>query len=145
MLTLHAMPGKRPFPPRVSQFTLPFWQALSEGRFISSQCRQCERLTFPPKITCPQCWSNDVAWEAMPTSGNIYSWTRVHTGPAVFQSQAPYALAIVDLDERIRVACPLLTPNDMQPAIGAAVDMTILKYEDGPLFAASLRATPPDA
>ena len=36
--------GKRPFPPRVSAFTRPFWDALAEGWLITTGCSRCSRL-----------------------------------------------------------------------------------------------------
>ncbi|MET3513850.1 putative OB-fold protein [Pseudacidovorax sp. 1753] len=126
----------RAYPPRESEFTATFWQALREGRWMSTRCKACERQTFPPKPVCPHCWSTDVAWTPLGRTGTLYSWTRIHAAPAVFAAEAPYACGIVDLHDGLRLACRLVEDPQRPPAIGQAMEMVVLQYRDGPLFAA---------
>lgn len=126
----------RVYPPRVSEFTRPFWNALAEGRFITTQCRSCEKFSFPPKPICPHCWSADVAWNELRSSGSLYSWTRIHAAPAAFAVEAPYVVGIVDLDQGVRLACRLVTHERVEWVVGARVEMVVLAYQDGPLLAA---------
>lgn len=127
---------KRAYPPRVSAFTEPFWQGLAEGRWQTTRCTACSRFTFPPKPVCPHCWSKDMQWEAFPSTGELYSCTRVHAPPAVFADEAPYALGIIDLDCGLRIAARLLEPDADAYAPGMRMQMVALRYQDGPLFAA---------
>ena len=128
--------GRRAYPPRVSAFTQPFWDGLTQGCWQTTCCDACGRQTFPPRPICPHCWCDKVSWSPLSSRGTLYSWTRIHAAPAVFESEAPYAVGIVDLDSGIRLACRLLdsTHTDWKP--GMAVEMAVLRYEDGPLFAA---------
>lgn len=126
----------RAYPPRVSEFTRTFWSALGEGRWITSCCASCKRKTFPPKPVCPHCWSADVSWSGLGTQGTLYSWTRIHAAPAVFDSEAPYAVGIVDLTEGVRLACRLVEREGVPLRVGQPVEMLVLQYRDGPLFAA---------
>jgi uncharacterized OB-fold protein len=135
-----SMPGRRAYPPRVSAFTQPFWQALGEGRWISTRCDKCEHQTFPPKLACPCCGSTSITWTELGTRGTLYSWTRVHAAPTVFTSEAPYCVGIVDLDVGVRLACKLIDDSHTPPRTGMPVEMVRLHYEDGDLFAA--RAVP---
>ena len=129
----------RAYPPRESEFTRPFWQALSQGRWTTTGCKACGRMTFPPKSVCPHCWSPEVEWRALETRGTLYSWTRIHAAPAVFAAEAPYAVGIVDLDCGIRLGCRLVETAgvDLRPSL--PVEMLVLAYRDGPLFAARVR------
>jgi uncharacterized OB-fold protein len=126
----------RSYPPRVSDFTKTFWSALAEGRWISSRCRKCAQGTFPPKPVCPHCWSVEVEWQDMCTEGTLYSWTRIHAAPAVFAHETPYAVGIVDLKDGTRLACRLVEQEHLPLRVGQPVEMLVLKYRDGPLFAA---------
>ena len=129
---------ERRYPPRVTQFTEPFWRGLSAGVFRSTRCESCRRLSFPPKPLCPHCWHDQVSWESLSPDGRLYSWTRIHAGPAVFASDLPYEVGVVDLDCGIRIACPLRGPStDWQ--CDMAVRLITLSYTDGPLFAAVAR------
>lgn len=137
-MSLQQLPvdGERAYPPRQSEFTRDFWAALREGRWTTSRCKACARQTFPPKPVCPHCWSTEVEWSELGTRGTLYSWTRIHAAPAVFAPQAPYAVGIVDLEDGIRLACRLVERDDVPLAVGQAVEMLVLQYRDGPLFAA---------
>jgi uncharacterized protein len=127
---------ERRYPPRVTRFTEPFWTGLSEGRFVTTRCQSCGRLSFPPKPICAHCWGEQVSWEALPTGGLLYSWTRIHAGPAIFASDLPYEVGIVDLACGIRVACPL-SGTEVSWRCDMAVTLITLSYSDGPLFAAT--------
>lgn len=128
-------PDDRPYPPRVSAFTEPFWTGLADGRFRTTRCGSCAQLTFPPKPICPRCWSEPMEWTDLPDSGILYSWTRVHAGPAIFERHLPYGLGIVDLDCGIRLACRLDGPPE-QWRCGAQVRLAVLRHTDGPLLGA---------
>jgi uncharacterized OB-fold protein len=133
--------GRRAYPPRVSAFTQPFWEGLAEGRWQTTGCEACGRHTFPPRPICPHCWSDHVQWVDLCAHGTLYSWTRIHAAPAVFAPEAPYAVGIVDLDTGIRLACRLLDTVEARWTPGMKVEMVVLQYEDGPLFAARLAAS----
>ncbi len=124
----------RSYPPRVSAFTQRFWGALQDGRFETTRCADCERVTFPPKPFCPHCWSKNLTWVPLRGRGRLYSQTVVHAAPAVFRAEAPYRVGIVDLDEGLRIATRILC--DAPPALDASVEIVVLRYVDGPLFAA---------
>lgn len=128
-------PGKRPFAPRVSAFTRPFWDALGEGRLTTSCCRACGRLSFPPKPVCRDCWSEDIGWRELQPQGRLYSYTRVHVVPRAFLDDALYDIGIVDLADGVRLMCRLLGEvAQFRPDL--PVEMVVPLYDDGPLFAA---------
>jgi len=124
----------RAFPPRMTEFTQRFWQGLSSGRFETTRCEDCGRLTFPPKPFCPHCWSKRISWMPLSGRGKLYSQTVVHAAPAVFQDEVPYRVGIVDLDEGVRIATRVL--SEREPALDAVVEIVVLNYRDGPLFGA---------
>ena len=135
-----SMPGPRPFAPRISAFTRPFWQALTEGRFISARCAQCERISFPPRNLCRGCWSQELAWVDLAPQGTLYSFTRVHVAPGAFRSDTPYAIGIIDLQHGPRLMCRLVGEIETRH-LDQSIQMLVLDYDDGPLFGARLAAT----
>ena len=128
LLTIHR---PRAFPPRMTEFTQRFWQGLAAGRFETTKCKDCARLTFPPKPFCPHCWSKKIAWVPLSGRGKLYSQTVIHAAPAAFAHEAPIRNGIVDLDEGLRVAARILG----EPSLDAAMECVVLRYADGPLFA----------
>jgi hypothetical protein len=138
-LALIDMSGARPWPPRVSAFTRPFWDALAEGRFITTRGKTSGHLTFPPKPFCPHDWGREVEWVELSGRGRLYSQTVIHAVPAAFAKEAPLRNGIVDLQEGVRIATRILGA----PALDAEVECVIMRYSDGPLFAFRARQAQP--
>ena len=63
---------------------------------------------------------------AQPLRGTVYSVTQVHDAPAGFAWGAPYALALVQLDDG-RLITAQLTDYDGDVEIGDAVEMVTRK------------------
>lgn len=103
---------KLAYPPRMTPFTRTFWDALKEGRFLTSRCNACKDLTFPPKPLCPGCWSRDLSWVDLTGKGVLRSFTEVSAAPLVFAEEAPYVIGLIDLDEGIRCMSRVLAPYD---------------------------------
>ena len=80
-----------------------FVNYLEEGRVMTTRCRQCGGMYFPPKMDCPRCLSDDVEWVEIKGDGKLATYTIVNYGPSGFENDAPYALAIVDFDDGLRV------------------------------------------
>ncbi len=125
---------RRPYPPRVTAFTRRFWHSLDNGQLETTRCDACGRATFPPKPICPHCWSKSLSWIALEGQGQLYSQTVIHAAPAVFRTETPYRVGIVDLVEGLRLATRVI--SNATPALDTPVEIVVLKYMDGPLFAA---------
>jgi hypothetical protein len=101
-------PPQLPYAPRLTAVTRPFYAALAEGRLVTTRCRACGHLTFPPKGVCPRCWGEEVTFEELAPTGVLRSFTEVWAAPAPFAPHAPYLLGIVDLDAGPRCAARVL-------------------------------------
>jgi uncharacterized OB-fold protein len=134
ILPIKPMTGARPIAPRQSAFSRRFWVALGAGRFETTFCLDCALPAFPPRFFCPHCWSQNIEWRALSGRGRLYSATKVHAAATAFAADAPYDLALVDLEEGVRVAMRLLDAK--QTPLDSAIQLVVLAYEDGPLFAA---------
>ncbi|MFC4312253.1 Zn-ribbon domain-containing OB-fold protein [Steroidobacter flavus] len=137
-MTLEIIPidAARTYPPRVTRFTAAFWQALQQGLLKTTRCESCQQLSFPPKPICPHCWTEGVSWQTLSGAGTLYSWTRIHAGPAIFEPELPYEVGVVDLNDGLRLACRLHGPAGTPWRCGMPVRIVTLKYRDGPLLAA---------
>jgi uncharacterized OB-fold protein len=131
------MTGVRPFPPRISAFTRPFWDALEAGTLRSTRCDDCALLGFPPRNLCRACWSRRVSWTDLASGGVLYSFTRVHVAPTAFRADAPYAIGLVDLDDGVRLMCRMVGAVEAAD-IGGRIGLLVLRYEDGALFGARM-------
>lgn len=134
-LAMIDVPANRPLAPRISVQTQHFWNALAQGHFEVSQCKACEHLSFPPKGHCPQCGAGEVAWRRLSGKGMLYSQTTQYAGASQFQAELPYTLGIVDTEEGVRILTRLLN-SGVEPQLDQPVELVVLRYLDGPLFAA---------
>ena len=76
---------------------------LERGQFITTRCKQCRAVSFPPRVDCPECRSSDVEWIEVTEKGRLQAFTVVHYGPAGFEDRAPYTLGVVGFPMGIKV------------------------------------------
>ena len=102
----------RPLPdPRLPE-ARPFWDGLRVGKLLLPACRRCGPF-FYPRILCPRCHTDEVAWIEASGRGAIYSFTVAYQAfHPEFKLPPPYALALVELDEGPRVLSGLV---DVEP------------------------------
>lgn len=79
--------------------TLPgFFDALADGDLLGGVCADCGQVLLPPRPACYACGSRDVTAEEQPRQGTVYTYTAVHTPPPALADDAPYTVAVVELD-----------------------------------------------
>jgi len=104
--------------------TIADWTQGGAGLSLQ-HCRECGHDWAFARSFCPRCGS--LAPELRPAAGTgrVYSTTRVDRAPTPeLKALAPYTIALVDLDEGVRVmvhAAPDL-------AIGTAVQVTYREF-----------------
>jgi len=105
--------SRRPEPTATSA---PFWQAVAHGQLSYPRCPSCFRWHSYPRPWCTGCLHEPLRLHPVSGFGTVHAVTVVHRAlsPA-FTAQVPYAHALVDLDEGLRVlslvvGCP---PDDV--------------------------------
>ncbi len=76
-----------------------FYKFVAEGRLMGVKCKKCGHIMVPPKPLCDKCMSKGGEWVQLKGEGEIISFTIINVPPTQFASIAPYAVAIVKLDE----------------------------------------------
>jgi uncharacterized OB-fold protein len=78
-----------------------FFDEARAGRLTAIKCGHCGELAIPPKEFCPGCQQR--AWSAVPLSGTgtVASFTIIRVAPRGAPAPAPYAVAVVKLDEGV--------------------------------------------
>lgn len=100
----------------------PFWDGLAAGELRLPYCTRCEAAFFHPRLCCPRCWSEDITWMPASGRGTVYAVTTVHVA---FDSAfaVPYTVALVDLDEGVRLPGRIEAPDD-GVVVGDQVQLT---------------------
>ena len=74
-------------------------EALKQNKILGLKCKACGALTVPPKMACRQCGSLDMEVVDVKTNGKIRTFTSVFVGAEGRESEVPYILVIVELEE----------------------------------------------
>lgn len=90
-----------PFPDNVSA---TFWEAAKKGKLLLQQCGECGARQNFPQPYCRGCLSENLDWIEASGRGKVYSYTIVNRPPsAQFQEDVPYVVALVELEEGVRM------------------------------------------
>ena len=95
---------------------------LDAGRFCIQQCPQCSRHVFQPRELCPHCGASPLQWVAASGLGTVYSTSTVSRRP---EAGGPYNVAIIDLDEGVRMMSRVEGVPPDEVAIGQRVQARI--------------------
>jgi uncharacterized OB-fold protein len=135
----HAPPWEGRFPPPASEAAAPFWEATREQRLVLQWCTACEAPVFYPRDVCPACLGSELEWRPASGRGAVYAVTVEHRpqNPAL-AAQAPYAVALLQLDEGVRLLTNLVGAAPDSFAVDDPVAVAWEPLPDGrhlPLFA----------
>jgi hypothetical protein len=130
------------FEPPVGVEGKAFWEATRNDQLLVQWCTSCDRGVFYPRVFCPHCaaGADALEWRAATGRATVYAAVveqRPEAAGAKFSDGQPYCVALVDLEEGVRmltnvVGCP---PDDVHS--GMAVTVTWEPLSDGrrlPLF-----------
>jgi uncharacterized protein len=62
--------------------------------------------------------------------GVIIAWTTIRTPPSGFENQAPYIIAIIELDSGNRFTCQLVDSEEKELSIGIKVRLVIRRSRE---------------
>jgi uncharacterized OB-fold protein len=89
-------PIQDPFADETSQ---PFWDAALKGKLVGAKCAHCGTVQLQQPPFCYVCQQREFAWEELPGTGTIYTFTIVrHPLRPQLAEVVPYVGAIIELD-----------------------------------------------
>ncbi|GAB4332328.1 MAG: OB-fold domain-containing protein [Dehalococcoidia bacterium] len=111
----HLAEIKKPVPQPTPE-TQHFWDGTKAGEIRLQRCNACHHVYFPPRPFCPKCASKDIAVFTASGRGRLFSYVINHRSMPGFE--APYAIAVVELDEGPRMMTNMVdveqTPEALQ-------------------------------
>ena len=111
---------------------IPRHWRLKKQRYalMGEVCPHCDAKIFPPRDVCPECHHEAKEPFAFSGKGEIYSYTTIYEAPSGYDSNAPYTVAIVKLNEGPMVTAQLTDVEATQVQIGMPVEMVTRKMRD---------------
>jgi uncharacterized OB-fold protein len=72
---------------------------LRQGRLSGLKCSSCGEISAQPRLVCAGCGGQDLAAVELKGSGSIQTFTVNYVAAEGRESEAPYIVAIVELDD----------------------------------------------
>ncbi|MEE8391069.1 MAG: Zn-ribbon domain-containing OB-fold protein [Anaerolineae bacterium] len=98
-------------------------------RLVGEICERCNGKIFPPRDVCPECKAPAKTPFFFSGRGEVYSYSTVYHPPRGFKEFAPYAVALVQLEEGPMVTAQLTDVDADQVSIGMPVEMVTRKVQ----------------
>ena len=84
--------------------TKPFWEACNREELTYQHCEDCGNHQYYPRRICKQCGSENLEWITASPRGTVHSYTVQHRAPTpAFREDAPYIIALIDMEDGIRM------------------------------------------
>lgn len=111
---------RRPLPQPTPE-TQHFWDGLQDRELRLQRCAACAHVYYPPRPFCPDCSSREVEVFNASGKGKLASYVINHRPHPAWD--APYSIAIVELEEGPRMATNIV--NCPQTPEALAIDMPV--------------------
>lgn len=109
-----------------------YWREIPQRyRLEGARCSSCGMVWYPPRELCPACRSRH--WEKvnLPRTGRVVAHTVIRVPPSQFADQAPYPLAVVELDGGTRVLVQVADTgaDALKPGDGVLLELRRIQSE----------------
>lgn len=94
-----------PLPPvQTTLDSVAFWEFAAQGKLMIRVCTACGHKMYYPRVFCTKCLSDALEWQAARGVGTVYSFSVIHKAAnAEFRDRVPYVIALIDLEEGVRM------------------------------------------
>ncbi len=124
------MDTERPLP-KPDQDSKVYWEGARRHELLLQQCGSCKRFRFYPRSVCPHCFSDQFEWRKASGRGSVYSFTVIHRAPfPAFRDKVPYVLALIELNEGVRMMTNIIDCDPDLITIGMPVEVTFEKVSE---------------
>ena len=107
-----------------------YWEKAKAHELWLRKCDVCNQTYFYPRDICPLCFSRNTSWIQASGKGTLHTFAIVHRAPTpAFRDDAPFVVAMVDLEEGPRMPTNLIEvePDPAVIKVGMAVEVV---FED---------------
>ena len=111
-----------------------FWREIKQRyKGIGVECENCGEVYFPPREICPECRRESfgkMSEHELDGTGEVVTYTRVEDPHPDFKDLSPYIMAIVEMDEGVKVTGQLVDVEIEEIDIGMGVEAVLRKLGD---------------
>jgi uncharacterized protein len=114
--------------PVISSDTAFFWAGTAAGELRIQRCPACDTLRHPPGPMCPKCGADKPDYVVAAGRGDVFSYV-VHHHPKVPGKTLPFVVALVELDEGVRMIGELIDVDPAAVEIGLPVEVALTRID----------------
>jgi hypothetical protein len=108
-----------------------FFESAAQGALVVQRCSACGHRQFYPRLLCTAC-GGEPAWETTSGRGTVHTFTIVRQNAMPpFKDLLPYAVAMVELDEGVRMMGNITGCPVEEVKIGLRVEAYAIDCGDG--------------
>ena len=106
-----------------------FWEGCKAHELRIQRCGGCKALRHPPGPACPACGELEPEYVVASGLGDVYSYV-VHHHPPVPGKELPFVIALVELEEGVRMVAELVDTPPEEVRIGLPVRAGFVRVDE---------------
>jgi uncharacterized OB-fold protein len=107
-----------------------YWREVPQRyRFEAKKCSKCGYIAFPPRLICPECGNRKFDNYILKDVGKILTYTTIEVGPPEFADQVPYSVAIIELEDGVKITAQIADAEPEKIKIGSKVHLEFRKIQ----------------
>jgi scaffold protein (connect acetoacetyl-CoA thiolase and HMG-CoA synthase) len=99
-------------------------------RLEAGRCKKCGAIYFPPRTHCAECKSKEFETIKLSDEGKILTYTIIRVGPSNFSKETPYAVAIIELTDGVKLTAQVAETDLNKVSIGQKVKLVFRRIQD---------------
>ncbi len=114
--------------PGINETNRLYWEGTAVGELRLRSCNSCKAKFRFNHGWCPECGSDDLGHVVSTGKGTVTNFSVIHVPPyEAYAAEVPYALALIDLEEGVRMMANVVDCDPASVSVGMKVSVT---YED---------------
>jgi uncharacterized OB-fold protein len=112
----------------------PYFRACREGKLLIQACPECGHRQFYPRPLCLNCAATP-EWMTASGHGTVHTYTVIRQMLLPpFKDATPYVVAMIDLDEGVRLMGNVISCDPEDVSIGMPVEVCFVAVAEDAAF-----------
>ena len=117
--------------PKPSKWSQPFWDNAKKHKLTLKKCKDCGHIDHPPYLYCTNCSSDNSEWVEASGKGKLVAYAvNTYMVPFPFWDDMPYVVAMIELEEGVRMISNIVECNPDELKNGMALEVVFDDVSD---------------
>ena len=117
--------------PKPSKWSQPFWDNTKKHKLTLKKCKDCGHIDHPPYLYCTNCSSDNSEWVEASGKGKLVAYAvNTYMVPFPFWDDMPYVVAMIELEEGVRMISNIVECNHDELKNGMALEVVFDDVSD---------------